>query len=57
MQQQRTGRSNFDVEAEAVIKKVTEDILSVVPDLVSRAARSWASGAEQKCTTRGHWPA
>ena len=24
---------------------------------VSRAARSWASGAEQKCTTRGHWPA
>ena len=33
MQQQRTGRSNFDVEAEAVIKKVTEDILSVGPDL------------------------
>ena len=24
---------------------------------MSRAERSWASGAEQKCTTRGHWPA
>ena len=33
MQQQRTDRSNFEVEAEAVIKKVDEDILSVGPDL------------------------
>ena len=32
-QQQRTDRSHFEVETEAVIKKVTEDILSVGPDL------------------------
>ena len=30
---QQTDRSNFEVEAEAVIKKVDEDILSVGPDL------------------------
>ena len=30
---QQTGRSNFEVEAEAVIKKVDEDIISVGPDL------------------------
>ena len=23
----------------------------------SRTAGNWASGAEQKCTTRGYWPA